>query len=130
MQRNIWTTLLLITLFTAPVQAAKLYKWTDEEGNVHFSQKPPTAPDKDEVLQQPEPVPEEAVMAPAEAPEPSDLEASQQAAELCDGLFRDLERYQENKQITDAEGNVMVISPEMREAKIAEINAQLDESCR
>jgi hypothetical protein len=32
--------ILLLCLAVAPVQAGKIYKWTDDNGNVHFSDRP------------------------------------------------------------------------------------------
>ena len=63
-------------------------------------------------------------------PQPTDVEAAQKAAERCEQLYRDLDLYKGSAEITDSEGNAVVISPEMREAKINEINAELDHSCR
>ena len=33
--------LLILLLLTAPVQAATVYKWTDEQGRTHFTSEPP-----------------------------------------------------------------------------------------
>jgi hypothetical protein len=124
--------LLAALLASTPLYAAKLYKWTDEEGNVHYSQKPASATGTEEVIHaQPEEV-EEAVeeTAPIEVPVPVDTEAAQKQAERCQSLLRDLEIYQSSEQVTDSEGNVIEISPEMRDAKLKEINEELDRSCR
>ena len=124
--------LLAALLASSPLHAAKLYKWTDEEGNVHYSQKPASATNTEEVINaQPQEV-EEAVeeMTPVEIPMPVDTEAAQKQAERCQQLLRDLEIYQNSEQVTDSEGNVMQLSPEMREAKLKEINEELDSSCR
>lgn len=124
--------LLAALLVSTPLHAAKLYKWTDEEGNVHYSQKPASATGTEEVIQaQPEEV-EEVIeeTAPIEVPMPVDTEAAQKQAERCQDLMRDLEIYKSSKQVTDSEGNVMQISPEMRDAKLKEINEELDRSCR
>ena len=41
---NLLTIPLLLALFSAPVMAQKLYRWTDKDGNVHYSDKiPPEA---------------------------------------------------------------------------------------
>ncbi|MDH5785848.1 MAG: DUF4124 domain-containing protein [Chromatiales bacterium] len=133
MRHTLLTTLILaLLLSTTPAQAAKLYKWTDEDGNVHYSQKPRNHTGDDEaVINQPQSEPQVEVEAtPIEIPEPTDDPVALAAAERCQQLLHDLELYRDNRQITDSEGNVMVVSREMREAKVNELNAQLDESCR
>lgn len=133
MHHKLWISLLLSALLTAaPAQAAKLYKWTDEDGKVHYSEKPRNTPDQEEVIKRPPQEAQPVVVeeTPIEVPVPADTTAALQAAERCQQLLHDLERYKDNKQVTDKEGNVMVISPEMREAKKSEINAELDQSCR
>lgn len=132
MRNKLWTTL-LITLFigSTSAYAAKLYKWTDEHGKVHYSEKAPTA---EELVGTPDAEPEgeadPAASTPVVIPEPVDMAASQRAADRCQGLMSDLELYKSNTPNVDSDGNPMILSPEMREAKITEINAQLDESCR
>ncbi len=126
--------LLLLTalLGSTAAHADKLYKWTDEEGNVHYSQKPPNDLGSKEVIQGvPLPV-EEAPQdtTPVEVPLPDNIEASQLLADKCQGLYKELELHESKQPITDSTGSVTVLSEEMREAKIFEIKAVLDESCR
>ncbi len=115
-----------------PVEAQKLYKWVDEEGKVNFSETPRNTPGHEAVISvdQPEPEAEAVEQTPVEVPEPTDLAASQQAAQLCQGLFDNLELYKSGEPIMDSEGNPVIVSPEMRETKISEINAELDRYCR
>ena len=128
------TALLLLTalFISTTADAAKLYKWVDKNGKTHYSQKPPSDAGSEEVItaNQPEPIPVPVESTPIEVPEPTDLIASEQAAARCQGLLHDLELYQGNGQITDREGNLMVVSTEMREAKVTEIKTELDQSCR
>ncbi len=129
----LWPVLLFATLLgSSAVQAAKLYKWTDEAGATHYTQKPPSDTGSDEVIStsEPEIKAEPVDTSPVEIPQPTDLAASQQAAERCMGLYHTLELYQERQPITDSDGNVMVVSEEMRESKIAELKQELDASCR
>lgn len=125
--------LLALLVSSATVHAAKLYKWTDEAGNTQYSQSPPNDKNTQEVISGAKPVvptPEPVNTAPIEIPEPTDLAASQQQADRCQGLYHDLELYTADQPITDAEGNVTIVSKEMREAKSAEIKSELDASCR
>ena len=132
MSNKLWTPLLIaLVLGATSANAAKLYKWTDEKGNIHYSE---AAPTKEELTgsqdAEPEITAEPVDETPVIIPEPTDLAASQQAAQLCQGLLHDLEQYNSGESITGNDGSVMLVSPEMREVKIAEINAQLDQSCR
>lgn len=130
---RLYSLLLLVALFgSTAVYAEKLYKWTDEEGNVHYSQKPQNDVGSEEVIQGMPPKVEEEPQdtTPVEVPLPEDIEASQLLADKCQGLYHELELYEDKQPISDSEGNVMVISEEQREAKIFEIKATLDESCR
>jgi hypothetical protein len=125
--------LLLATLSGSSVFAAnKLYKWTDEAGNIHYSEKSPTDRTTDSVISdtRPETIATPPDTTPLEIPQAIDQEAAQQLAERCQGLYRELERYREREPITDSEGNVVVISEEMREAKLLSIKAKLDRFCR
>jgi hypothetical protein len=126
-------TLLLATLFsTAALSANKLYKWTDKAGNIHYSEKPPSDRTADGVISDTPPeteaVPPDTT--PLEIPQATDQEASQQLAERCQELYRELDRYQGREPITDAEGQQMIVSEEMREAKRISIKAELDQFCR
>lgn len=130
---RLYSLLLIASLFgSSAVYAEKLYKWTDEEGNVHYSQKPRNDVGSEEVIQgmPPEVVEEPQDTTPVEVPLPTDVEASQQLADTCQGLYHELELYETRQPISDSEGNVVVLSEEMREAKIFEIKGALDESCR
>ena len=130
---RLYSLLLLSALLgSSAVYAEKLYKWTDEEGNVHYSQKQRGDVGSEKVIQGTPPEAEEVPQdtTPVEVPLPTDIEASQLLADKCQGLLHELELYEDKQPISDSEGNVVVISEEQREAKIFEIKAALDESCR
>lgn len=130
LRNTLWPSLLVIALLGASTaHAAKLYKWIDKGGKVHYSEKPPTSAEL-EAAPPSEPEVEPVDNTPVEIPEPTDLVAAQKTADFCQNLYNDLERYKSSEQITNSEGNTMVISPEMRDSKIIEINQQLDQSCR
>lgn len=125
--------LLIASLFSgSALSAARTYKWVDEAGTVHYSEKMQTGASTDEVTpdSRPEVEPAQIDTSPVEIPQPANPQASQQLADKCQGLYRDLELYISRQPITDSEGNAMVVSEEMREAKITEIKMELDQSCR
>ncbi len=130
---RLYSLLLIASLFgSSTVYAEKLYKWTDAEGKVHYSQNPRNDVGSEEVIHgaPPEVVEEPQDTTPVVVPLPTDVEASQRLADTCQGLFHELELYEQRQPISDNEGNVVVLSEEMREAKILEIKSALDESCR
>jgi hypothetical protein len=125
--------LMLAALFsTGAIAANKLYKWADEAGNIHYSEKAPSGRTAEEIASDTVPEVNSAPLdtTPVEIPPPADQEAAQQLADKCQGLYRDLALYEGGQQITDREGNVMVVSEEMRQAKITEFKAALDQFCR
>ena len=130
---RLYSLLLIASLFgSSAVYAEKLYKWIDEEGTIHYSQKPRSDIGSEEVIQgaPPEVVEEPQDTTPVIVPMPNDVEAAQLVADKCQGLYHELELYEGKQPISDSEGNIIVVSEEMREAKIFEIKAALDESCR
>lgn len=133
-QSNTLRLLLLtgIALGVNTADAANLYKWADEAGNIHYSEKPPTDRTTEAVISDTNPTVEPAApdTTPVEIPQPADPEAAQQRADECQGLYHDLELYESKKPITGSKGNIMVLSEEMREAKITELKAALDQFCR
>jgi hypothetical protein len=125
--------LLLASLFSgSALSAPRTYKWVDEAGTVHYSEKMPSEASTEGVTPDSRPKVEPAPgdTSPVEIPQPVNPQASQQLAERCQGLYRDLESYISGQQVTDSEGNVIIVSEEMREAKITEIKTELDQSCR
>jgi hypothetical protein len=131
--------LAIVVVGANAAHAAKLYKWSDEAGNIHYSQNPPANKDSEEVIsgsaadiEPASPVDTTSI----EIQPPADPEASQRLADRCQQLYHDLKLYvgaggdESESPLKDDEGNALVISVEMREAKIAEIKAELDASCR
>ena len=127
---------LLLSLLLAPMaftQAAGLYKWTDENGNVHYGQLPPSEhtaqklsppvnvpaqPAKEE--KQTDKIPEEAKR------DAEMLRVKQQNCEVARG---NLQTYQDYNSVRQPDGTVVEMSDEMREAKIKEAQEMIDKFC-
>ena len=127
---------LIIVSFSA---SAGLYKWVDDEGNVHYSQKRP-------INQQ-----FKRLKAPAPAPEASKpLYQSQQskqnkggkdtvAAETaknekkraanCANAKKKLNAYQVHRRIRDKDGNVTVVDDKVRASQIAKAKQAISDFC-
>ncbi len=124
-----WLLLTALLLGSHAVQATKLYQWTDEAGTVHYSEKPPGDSDSVIVEEKTPAAPQAEPPAPVETPQTTTPE-SHSVAEQCQALYEELQRYDGDEALIDEEGQPVVISPEMREAKISEIKEQLDQLCR
>jgi Skp family chaperone for outer membrane proteins len=140
------TTLLTITMVSVQ---ADVYKWTDDDGQVHFSQLPPEqgqAEQLDIKTQHPANAEaaqaeldaliqsqEESAKAQAEAAAKAAEEAEQAKvrAENCRIAQANLQTYMNNpgRRVSDENGNITYIKEEDRQARIDELNAQIKEFC-
>ncbi len=133
---------LLLSLVLAPVavtQAAGLYKWTDEEGNVHYSQIPPTErPSKVITAEHPylpqSPAADKAVNKANAQPAPEGMTNAEDAeAQLkrknCEAARTNLATYQSFEKIVQPDGTDLILSAEMRESKIKETMKQITFYC-
>ena len=126
---------------------AGMYKWVDKEGNVHYSQVPPS--DKDaEKIAPPPPVPTQPAKPPvqeaAEAMENEQKAAEDEAekrkadeerrAELyrknCEIATENMAIYRTRNRIITPEGEKVRLSDEMRAEKIKAAQEAMDKYCR
>lgn len=134
--------------------ASGYYKWTDDQGVVHYTQSPPPNLPAEELPVQ-GPAAEEAVpaqakppaqQAPAEVAQPQEesqspgtpADADEQQAErqaigeqVCNDLRDQLARLQRYTRLyqRDDQGNVTWLTPDEREQRIEETKKQLSELC-
>lgn len=129
--------LLLIVLLMVPIagaQAAKLYKWTDEEGNVHYTQIPPTERPSEVITPEQAP-PAQPAAEEGDAEKPGEGVSAAQAdnmrikQENCEAARKNLAIYQSATTILQADGTELTLSDEMREAKIQETRKQIEFYC-
>ncbi len=133
----------------APLQAAEIYKWVDEEGVTHYSQQPPPSGDADrvgvdtppdeEIAREREEMEEtgERLEAQREQRREAEQQAQENAAERerrqqrCADLRASLQKLTENRRllVPDEEGNVRRLSEEERQQRVAERRRQIDEQC-
>lgn len=127
-----------VLMLTGTAQAASLYKWTDEEGNVHYSQTPPEHGQADKMHLKDTTPPQNAAPAAAEEPEDQGIpeDAGQDTAEAqarqrnCEIARYNLETYKTSDRLKQPDGTVIVISDEMRDAKMKEAQALIDIYCK
>ena len=139
----------LIALFTLICAAAsvaqQVYRWTDEDGTVHFSATPPPGVEAPPAMQAPVPTYNNISVAPASAPATADEQDPAEAiAEpepepvstidmaRCQQVREDLMRFGDNPRLVSVDpetGERTVLSFEQREAAIQELMAIRDRVC-
>ena len=141
-------TLLAMTLgLTLAVPAmADIYRWTDDDGQIHFGENPPPGVDAEQVdspaapaPSDREPAPEagqtddtEEAAAPDDEPARQDDDAADPAlAGMCDDVRQNAEVYADEsvRRVQREDGEVEVLTPEDREQRLEEAEAFLDEHC-
>lgn len=130
--------LLLTTMMIFASSAfAGLYKWVDDEGNVHYSQKrpanqqfksikaPPPAPVSDKALYQSN----------TPAGKTGDTTATETAknakirADNCEKAKKNLNNFQIHRRMRDKDGNVTVIDDKARESSIENAKQAISNFC-
>ncbi len=133
---------LALALVVVPAKAA-MYKWVDEQGNVHYTQSRPTGVEAREI-KAPSPAP---ASAPAEEPSPdeeaeenlpppppptADLEEERRnqaiRKENCENARKNLEIYTRHRRIL-VDGEVMVLSDDERARRLKEAQEHIKQFC-
>jgi len=129
--------LLTAMIIFASSASAGLYKWVDDEGNVHYSQKRP-ADQQFERLKAPAPAPESSKpfnqtetkkskngdTAAAETTKNEELRAIN-----CANAKKSLNAYQVYRRIRDKDGNVTVIDDKERAQQIERAKQAINDFC-
>lgn len=132
--------LLLTTLMIFSCSAsAGLYKWVDDEGNVHYSQKrppnqqfkrlkaPPPVPAASKPLYQSEQAKQSKGGNDTAAAETAKNEKARETN--CANAKKNLNAYQVYRRIRDKEGNVTVIDDKVRASQIAKAKQAINDFC-
>lgn len=134
---------------SAPLHAAEIYKWVDEDGVTHYSQRPPPSgdaarigvdrpPDKEiarerrEMKQTGERIEERREQRQeAEQQARKDADQREQREARCADLRSSLTKLTRNRRllIPDDEGNVRRMPEEERKERVAERRRQIEEQC-
>lgn len=115
--------LICLACLCLPAAAAEMYKWTDEKGRVHYSDKPPPEGTKAEERDLPETADSAPTQLPERAPPPS--------AE-CLAARQSLSQLQQNSNVAmdlDGDGKPETLDEAARQAQIASIQGQLEGLC-
>ena len=131
--------LLLATLMIFTFSAsAGLYKWVDDEGNVHYSQKRPKS-QKYKRLKSPAPTPESSkpLYKPlAEPTENNDVVATETAknekirSDNCAAAKKNLNSFTVYRRLRDKDGNITYIDDKVRAQRIENAKKAIREFCQ
>lgn len=125
--------------------AATMYKWTDSEGNVQYTQTPPPKGDFQKMAPPPAPAtpaPESAAPLAAEpaADQAGDTAAQEEAERKrleasvakhnCETARKNLEIYTAFRRVVNDKGEIVTMSDDERAAKIKEANEMIQKYCR
>lgn len=122
--------------------AAGVYKWSDSEGNVHYTQTPPPEggaekmtppPPAPKALPQERPAPTPAA-APAGDKAAEDRRRKEREAEIarqnCETARKNLDIYTTSRRLLTEEGEAIILDDDVREAKIREANENIKKYCQ
>lgn len=141
-----------VALIGSPQVSADLYKWTDGQGQVHYSDKPPARQESQRIGRSSHPEREQEAIAArqaladklsksqqakqaeqeAEAKRRAEQEKEQQKAESCRKARERLSLLQQNSRITriNDRGQQYVLDEGQRQSAIAEAMQRADELCK
>jgi len=138
MRDTVMRILLLTTMMIFASSAfAGLYKWVDNEGNVHYSQKRP-ADKQFKQLKAPPPAPENSKSLyqssqpdkPASNTAEAETEKNQKIrADNCAKAKKNLNNFQIHRRMRDKKGNVTVIDDKVRASQIENAKKAISNYC-
>jgi hypothetical protein len=128
----VWLISALILLPLTSAHANKLYKWTDESGQVHYSQTPPTTGKATEME-----MPKSVIREPVQAkPDEAKREENDPVARFrevrqqnCQIARQNLQIYRESEVVQQPDGKMLELDDDTRQANIAEAEAMIQEFC-
>lgn len=130
-------------LFLSTTLQAATYKWTDEKGDVHYSQRPPPGKQYEKIKIDKPPRPSGTTPAPSySSPSSSSGDAGSKAVEdevakneefrkkNCEAAKKNLKVYQVYSRVKGEDGKIRVVSPKEREEKIQASKDAIREFCK
>lgn len=132
----------LSLLLSTAVQAG-MYKWTDEQGNVHYSQRPPQGQQYEKMKVQKAPPPGDQTTAPSySSPSSSNDDPGSKAVadevsknealrkKNCAAAKKNLQVYQVYSRVKGPDGKIRVVSKQEKEEKIKAAKDAIREFCK
>lgn len=139
--------LLLAVSVSAPAHAADIYKWIDKDGGQHYSEQPPAGvkyeivspryapPVNPPAAQQPKSEPQNVQKKADQERQQQDQQQKAEAARVrqqnCETVQQRLTEFESHPRIrmSNPDGTVERLTEEERQAKIAELQAQVKKYC-
>ena len=115
---------LIATVLAGAASAAEIYKWTDEKGRTHYSDRPPPA----NIEVERRDLPQEANSAPEVAQAPTQPDAAQ----LCAQARLNLRSLQENTNVAmdlDGDGTPETLDEDARQAQVRIAARTVEQRC-
>lgn len=145
--RNTLITLSFAAILLSGTAMAAAYKWTDSQGNVHYSQERPSEDEVAVTVENiappvPVPTPAQGQGLPGEANEEEVSDTPEATSEFnpehqaeiyrknCETAMKNMEVYRTSRRIRDTKGEVIRLSKEMREEKLKEAQQAIDKYCK
>lgn len=124
----------LIVLFglCSATQAATMYKWVDDDGNVHYDQSPPTDRESEKLESKTStktPTPAAAEQASDQPPKVTEDDNTRIKKQNCEAARRNLEIYKRSAKILQPDGTELVLSDEMRAEKLRQVQEDIKKFC-
>ena len=129
-------------LVLATAAQAGMYKWTDEEGNVHYSQKPPRGKQYEKLKVQKGPPPGTQTKSPSYSTPSISEDAGSKAVEEevakneeirkknCEAAKKNLRVFQIYNRVKGEDGKIRVVTKQEREEKIQKSKDAIREFCK
>lgn len=125
----------LIVMFglCSAAQAATMYKWVDDDGNVHYDQSPPSDRESEKLesktgAKAPTP-PTTAEQAADQPPKVTEDENARIKKQNCEAARRNQEIYKRSAKILQPDGTELVLSDEMRAEKLRQVQEDIKKFC-
>jgi hypothetical protein len=121
--------LILGLLLASSLFAQEVYRWTDEEGNVHYGDRPPPEEETERVQIQASPSPEP--VEDGEADSGQERNRPQLSEQECEGMRGRLEEYRSADTLyrINEEGEEEALAEEAAQAEIRRLESQIEDYC-
>lgn len=136
MHKQVIRNLALIILLGAcsAIQAATMYKWVDEEGNVHYDQSPPTDRESEKLesdtgAKTPNAPDASEKTADQPPPAPTEDENTRIKKQNCEAARRNRDIYKRSEKIRQPDGTELTLSDEMRAEKLRQVEEDIKKYC-
>jgi len=113
------------------LQAATMYKWVDDEGNVHYDQSPPSDRESEKLESDTGTKAATPPAAPADQPPViTEDENTRIKQQNCEAARRNQDIYKRSEKIRQPDGTELVMSDELRAEKLRQVEEDIKKFCQ